>query len=198
MGSDLAHPEEVADLQDRRDRAAMERVARRDADAFGELFRRYGPQALGLARRLVREPALAEEIVQDVFLAVWRKAHAYDPVRGSVRSWLLLQTHHRAVDVVRHEAAERRRASNHEPLGDEPTPDDVIEEGWIAARRRQVRTALRALPDEQRTAIELAYYRGMTQSEVAAAVGIPLGTVKSRTLAGMHKLHQALSGVEHA
>ncbi len=138
---------------------------------------------------------MAEEILQEVFLSVWRRAGAFDPARGSVRSWLFAQIHHRSVDVVRREEAERRRSrATVQPEATEEDVEDVIEESWLSARREHVRSALTSLPVEQRRVIELAYYNGLTQTQVADAIGVPLGTVKSRTLAAMRRLRSALSG----
>jgi len=184
----------VGDLQDRRDRELLERVARASEEAFVELFRRYAPAAVGVARRVLAEDALADEAVQEVFASVWRRAGSYDAARGTVRSWLLSQVHHRAVDLVRREEAHRRRAVNAASPALEDPLDDVLEHDWAAARKRQVRRALAELPDEQRRVLELAYYGGMTQTQVAESMQIPLGTVKSRTLAAMTKLRSALSG----
>jgi RNA polymerase sigma-70 factor (ECF subfamily) len=185
--------EEVTDLRARRDRHLVSRVAVGDEDAFVELFRLYGPAALGLALRVVGDQALAEEVAQEVFLSAWRKTERYDAARGSVRSWLLVQVHHRAVDVVRREEAERRRTTtNLEPLGSERDVEDVVEEAWLQDRRGEVRRALQALPEDQRTVIELAYFEGLTQAQVASRLGVPLGTVKSRTLAAMRRLRNTL------
>jgi RNA polymerase sigma-70 factor, ECF subfamily len=184
----------VSDLQDRRDRDLIERVSAGDHAAFSELYRRYSAAAFGLASRILAEQAMAEEVLQEVFLSVWRRAAAYDPARGSVRSWLFAQIHHRSVDVVRREEAERRRTTtNVEPDAGDEDLDDVIEEGWLKARREHVRRALRGLSPEQRQMIELAYYQGLTQSQVATAAGVPLGTVKSRTLAAMRRLRDMLA-----
>lgn len=183
----------VGDLQDRRDRELLERIARGSEESFVDLFRRYAPAAVGVARRVLAEDALADEAVQEVFASVWRRAGSYDPARGTVRSWLLSQVHHRAVDLVRREEAHRRRAFTMGlPTPDDPL-DDVLEHDWAAARKRQVRRALAELPDDQRRVLELAYYGGMTQTQVAEAMRIPLGTVKSRTLAAMTKLRVSLS-----
>jgi len=185
----------VTDLQDRKDRDLLERVAGGDHAAFADLFRRYSPAAFGLASRILGERSMAEEVLQEVFLSIWRRAGAFDPARGSVRSWLFAQIHHRSVDVVRREEAERRRTQVDvpRPAADERL-DEVVEEQWLAARRENIREALGSLPEEQRSMIELAYYRGMTQSQVAAATGVPLGTVKSRTLTAMRRLRDALAG----
>jgi RNA polymerase sigma factor (sigma-70 family) len=188
----------VGDLQDRRDRELLTRVAAGGEESFAELFRRYAAAASGVARRVLGEETLADEAVQEVFVSVWRRAAAYDPARGTVRSWLLSQVHHRAVDLVRREEAQRRRATNAvAPLLDDPL-DDVLEQDWAAARKRQVRRALDQLSDDQRRVIELAYYGGLTQTQVAEAMRIPLGTVKSRTLAAMNRLRATLAGTAEA
>jgi RNA polymerase sigma-70 factor (ECF subfamily) len=185
----------VSDLQDRRDRDLIDRVSGGDHAAFSELYRRYSPSAFGLANRILGDQTMAEEVLQEVFLSVWRRAGAFDPARGSVRSWLFAQIHHRSVDVVRREEAERRRSRGTvEPEATEEDVEDVIEESWLSARRENVKSALTSLPPEQRQVIELAYYNGLTQTQVADAMGVPLGTVKSRTLAAMRRLRQALSG----
>jgi RNA polymerase sigma factor (sigma-70 family) len=185
----------VSDLQDRRDRDLIDRVSGGDHAAFSELYRRYSSSAFGLANRILGDQTMAEEVLQEVFLSVWRRAGAFDPARGSVRSWLFAQIHHRSVDVVRREEAERRRSrATVEPEATEEDVEDVIEESWLSARREHVKTALTTLPEEQRRVIELAYYSGLTQTQVADAMGVPLGTVKSRTLAAMRRLRNTLAG----
>src|SRR5262245_49284792 len=127
---------EVSDLQDRRDRDLIVGITAADRAAFTELYRRYSPAGFGLALRILGERSIAEEVLQEVFLSLWRRAVAYDPARGSVRSWLFAQVHHRAVDAVRREEAERRRwQTPQEPPVSEGGVDDVIEEGWLSARR---------------------------------------------------------------
>lgn len=184
---------QVSDLQDRRDKDLVAGTAAGNQSAFTELYRRYAPSAFALALRILGERAMAEEVLQEVFLSVWRRAEAYDPARGSVRSWLFAQIHHRAVDVVRREEAERRRSHvATQPDDYDSGVEDVIEEGWLSARRDQVRDALGALSSEQRQVIDLAYFQGLTQSQVADRTGVPLGTVKSRTLAAMRRLRDVL------
>jgi len=186
---------QVSDLQDRKDRDLVERVSTGDRAAFSELYRRYASSAFGLATRILGEQALAEEVLQEVFLAVWRRSGAYDPARGSVRSWVFAQIHHRSVDAVRREEAERRRSGS--TVVREAVEDDlqeVIEESWLQSRREHVRRALTTLSPDQRQMIELAYYRGLTQTQVASETGVPLGTVKSRTLAAMRRMRDALGG----
>lgn len=195
LGLGAQEPKSLADLQDRRDRDLLDRIAGGSEDAFSELFRRYAPIAAGVAYRVLGDQTLAEEVVQEVFVGVWRRAGSFDPARGSVRSWLLAHAHHRAVDAVRREESERRRlAGAPMPAGDDPI-DDVVEGDWLATRRSFVRHALAGLSDDQRRVLELAYYRGMTQTQVAETMGIPLGTVKSRTMAAMTKLRGALAGM---
>ncbi|GAC1409658.1 MAG: sigma-70 family RNA polymerase sigma factor [Actinomycetota bacterium] len=186
---------QVVDLQERRDRDLIERIAAGGERAFGELYQRYASAALGLAHRVIADPTLAEDVVQEVFVGVWQKAATYNQARGSVRSWLLAQVHHKAVDVVRRESAERRRAK--QPMADVPQRDaseEVVEEAWLASRRVDVQKALATLSVEQREVLELAYLKGMTQTQVSSAMNIPLGTVKSRTLAAMRRLHTLLGG----
>ena len=174
----------------------MGRVAEGSADGFSDLYRRYASTAAGLAHRVIGDPVLAEEVSQDVFLSVWRSAAAYDAARGSVRSWLLTQVHHRAVDVIRREDAERRRSFRQpEPIPVDPT-DDVVEDAWLRTRRAEIRLALKSISTEQREVLDLAYFGGLTQTQISEKLGIPLGTVKSRTLAAMLKLRDALSGAD--
>ena len=186
------------DLAEARDRELVQRILRGDGEAFRGLFGRYAPSAMSLARRVVRQPFLAEEIVQEAFLAVWKNPGGYDPQRGSVRSWLMGMVHHRAVDAVRREESQRRR-SEESQLSDpviEPDPaDDVVDELGLPEERRAVRAALEGLPDEQRQVIELMYFGGLSQSKISDELGLPLGTVKSRTLLGMKRLRTAIGGL---
>ena len=172
------------DYSDFPDEALLALAAREDEDALAALYDRYGRVAYGLALRIVRDQALAEDAVQEAFLAVWRTAGSFRAERAKASTWILTLVHRRAVDVVRRE--ERRRA---QPLAegveeaDERTlaADEEIE---LTDRRRIVQEALRRLPDEQREALELAYYGGLTQSELAERLAVPLGTIKSRMFTG--------------
>lgn len=170
-------------------------MAARDAAAFERLFQRYSPAAYGVALRVCRQPALAQEVVSDAFLALWRAPEAFDPARGKLRTFILSLAHHRAVDTVRREERLRKRTTDPMNL-DAPESEDVAEEvvegAYLTERRVQVREALTTLPDDQRKVLELAYFGGRTQTEIAAELGIPLGTVKTRTLAAMRKLRAAL------
>ena len=189
----------AADPPQSRDRDLMRRIGAGDEDAFRGLFRRFAPNAQALAQRIVRQPFLAEEIVQEVFLAVWRRPEGYEPERGSVKSWLMGMVHHRAVDAVRREEAQRRRAEEALPealeLDDDPSIT-VVEELDAPQERKAVRGALLELPEEQRRVLELMYFGGMSQSQISEQLSLPLGTVKSRTLLGMRRLRSALIGME--
>ena len=183
------------DLSDARDEELVERLRQADEDAFRGLFRRYAPSALGLARRVANQPFLAEEIVQEAFLAVWRNPDGYDRRRGSVRAWLMGMVHHRAVDAVRREESQRKRAEDARGaevvvVGD--FADQVVDELGLPEERKAVRAALEELPAEQRQVIELMYFGGLSQSKVATRLDLPLGTVKSRTMLGMRRLRAAL------
>jgi RNA polymerase sigma factor (sigma-70 family) len=180
------------------DEALLQRLGAGDERAFRELFARYAAVAHALAFRLVRQAQVAEEIVQEAFLAVWRTPERYDPARGSVRSWLMGTVHHRAVDAVRREQAQRRRADQAAALvpslADDPT-DDVVSAIDLPRERRLVQKALAGLPDEQRDVIHRMYFDGMSQSQIAERTGLPLGTVKSRTLLAMRRLRTNLGEV---
>jgi RNA polymerase sigma factor (sigma-70 family) len=171
----------------------VELVAEKDAGALEALYDRYGRAAYSLARRILTEETLAQDVVQEVFLSLWRDARRFDAGRGTVATYLLSMTHHRAVDVVRREENLRRWRTSEEALELEADPRARVEDEVEAAERRaEVRAALGVLPPAQREALLLAYFGGYTQREVAALVGVPLGTVKTRMAAGMRKLQEAL------
>jgi RNA polymerase sigma-70 factor (ECF subfamily) len=172
------------------------RLSRGDRSAFEELYERYSAAAYGLALRVTAQAAIAQEVVQDAFLALWRAPEAFDAARGAFRSFFLSLVHHRAVDAVRREERLRQRterASNLEPVRGEDVADEVVEGAYLGVRRKQVREALTTLPPEQRRVVELAYFGGYTQTRIAETLGIPVGTVKTRTLAAMRKLRRALA-----
>jgi RNA polymerase sigma-70 factor (ECF subfamily) len=187
MGRDLAHLS---------DEALLSLVASSDDAALGELYDRFGGVAYGLALRIVRDQALAQDAVQEAFLAVWRSADRFLAERAKASTWILTLVHRRAVDLVRRE--ERRRG---EPLEDlpadavEPAAEDAVD---VHFQRAIVREALRQLPAEQRQALELGYYGGLTQAEIAERLGQPLGTIKSRMFSGLARLRELLvrSGLE--
>ena len=169
MARDLAHLS---------DEAIVALVARSDEVALAELYDRFGRIAYGLALRVLRDSALAEDAVQEAFLAVWRGAERFVPERARASAWIMTLVHRRA-----------------EPLddlsiaGSEGAAEDVA---WLRLERERVQFALRQLPDQQREAIELAYYGGFTQSELAERLGQPLGTIKSRMFAGLSRLRELL------
>jgi RNA polymerase sigma-70 factor (ECF subfamily) len=188
----------VRDLEDARDRDLVRRIASGDEEAFRALFRRHGPMANGLALRLVRQRFISEEIVQEAFLALWRDPGAYREDRGNFRSWLMSTVHHRAVDAVRREEAQRRRSRDAAEAGvviEGDVGEKVVEEADLAETRSKVRAALEGIPAEQRRVLELMYFEGKTQSRIAEELGLPLGTVKSRTLLGMRRLRGMVTEV---
>jgi len=173
------------------DEAVVALVARSDQSALAELYDRFGRVAYGVALRILRDERLAEDAVQEAFLAAWRNADRFMPERAKASTWLLTLVHRRAVDLVRRE--ERRRT---EPIGEgaEPAPSGSVEEdAWLRFERERVQSALRQLPDQQREALELAYYGGFSQSELAERLGQPVGTIKSRMFAGLARLRELLA-----
>jgi RNA polymerase sigma factor (sigma-70 family) len=178
----------------------VRRLAAGDERAMEELYDRYGRPAFSLARRITGEPVFAEEVVQEVFLALWRDPAKYDPSRGGFASWLLATTHHKAVDAVRREQTLRKRRAQAAEEADfyasavstGPPVEDAV---WTGLRGERVRAALSTLPLPQREALTLAYFGGYTQREIADRTGTPLGTVKTRMLAGMRRLRALLDGV---
>jgi len=182
------------DLVHLSDEALVALLARGDEGALAELYDRFGTVAYGLAIRIVRDTDLAEDAVQDAFLTVWRTASRFLAERGKARTWILTLVHRRAVDVVRREQSRRTETLKDLPEAGGRTAD---EEAWLRLERTRVQEALRQLPDQQREAIELAYYGGFTQSELADRLGEPLGTVKSRMFAGLSRLRELLEDPSH-
>jgi RNA polymerase sigma-70 factor (ECF subfamily) len=173
------------------DEALVALVARGDEDALAELYDRIGRIAYGLALRVLRDERYAEDAVQEAFLQVWRSAASFRAERAKASTWILTLVHRRAVDLVRRE--ERRQT---EPLADDTplgqAPEQTEEAAWLRFERERVQSALRQLPDVQREALELAYYGGFSQSELAERLGVPLGTIKSRMFAGLARLRELL------
>jgi RNA polymerase sigma-70 factor, ECF subfamily len=168
----------------------MRRVAAGDRDAFTALYDAIAPRVYGLIRRVLRDPAIAEEVAQEALVEVWRAAARFDPSRGSAAGWIFTIAHRRAVDRVRAEQAaadrERRTATTSVPF------DDVIEEVTARLEQQEVRRCLRALTRLQRDAILLAYYGGLTYREVADRLGTALPTVKTRMRDGLIRLRDCL------
>jgi RNA polymerase sigma-70 factor (ECF subfamily) len=177
----------------RRDSQLVALVGEGDATALETLLDRYGKVAYSLALRILTERALAEEVVQQVFLSLWRDASRFDRSRGKVGTYLLSMTHHRSVDVVRREENLRRRQGPEVALAAGPGPNAGIEaEAEASERRTQIRAALIELPEPQREALLMAYFGGYTQREIASLMGIPLGTVSTGMAAAMRKLRDDL------
>jgi len=176
------------------DEALVALVARGEDGALAALYDRFGRTAYGLALRVLRDRELAEDAVQDAFMTVWRSADRFVPTRGKASTWILTFAHRRAVDVVRREQRRRTDPMPDTPVeGESPAPD---EEAWLRLQRERVQAALHKLPDQQREALELAYFGGFTQSELAERLGEPLGTIKSRMFSGLARLRELLDDTE--
>ena len=181
------------------DEQLMGRAAHGDAAALEELYDRYAATVMGLARRIVSDQALAEEVVQETFWRVWRSADSFQAQRGAFAGWLFGIARNLAIDSC------RRRSARPQPMLDhddnpaiEQTPDlvvDVAESAWTAIKHQQVRAALAELPPDQRRVIELAYFGGLTRQEIAAATGEPLGTIHTRARLALKKLRETLQAL---
>jgi len=180
-------------LQSLSDAELLEAMAEGEQDALSELYDRFAANLLALAGRVLHNSADAEEVLQEVFIHAWNRADRYDPGRSSVSTWLVLITRSRAIDRLRSRKVTDRTtmAMQREKSNDHTSPEGV---GNVLAheRRERVRDEMKKLPQEQRQVLELAFYGGMTQSEIAKVTATPLGTVKTRTLLAMKKLRQAL------
>ena len=175
------------------DAELVRRIALGDRAVFECLYDRYASSAFGIARRVCGDASLAEDVVQEAFLSIWRRPASYSPERGRVGSYLFGVVHNKAVDAIRHEESLRRREQAYGGLDDEVgAADEVVEGAWQALRGKQVREAVGRLSTVQREAIELAYFEGLTCTEVAAKLGIPLGTAKTRLRDGMIRLRNVL------
>jgi RNA polymerase sigma-70 factor, ECF subfamily len=180
----------VVNPPDVSDGVLIERVAARDHAAFEELYARYARSVLGLALRRIGDRGRAEDSVQDVFAAVWRSAASYDARRGPGGAWLYTIARNAIVDTLRRRPAPTV-ADPPEVASTGPTPDEEVEASWSAWR---VHRALEKLPEQERIVIDLAYFSGLSQSEVASFLSIPLGTVKTRTRSGLARLADTLDG----
>jgi RNA polymerase sigma-70 factor (ECF subfamily) len=189
-------PGRLASAADDADRATLERLAAGDHGAIEPLYERYKSMAYALAMRITGDAALAEDVVQDAFVGAWRNVVRYEAGRGSVKTWLLSIVHHRAIDATR-----RRRPTTELPDGEAPTPPSLtLPDVWPEVARRLDReavvAALGTLSDVQREALELGYFGGLTQQEIADRTGTPLGTVKSRMRLGLLAMRGALTSDE--
>ena len=184
----------VASSTDDADRDVLARVSNGELDALQDLYDRYRTMAYSIALRITADASLAEDVVQDAFLGAWRNAARYVEGRGSVKTWLLSIVHHRAIDAVR-----RRRPTSELPEAEAPPPPaltlpDVWKEVAGNLDREAIAAALATLSVVQREAIELAYFGGLTQVEIADRTGAPLGTVKSRVRLGLLAMRAELTG----
>ena len=185
----------AGDIRDLADEEVMHLVQRGDPRAFELLYDRHGGAAYSLAYRIVGKQAAAEDVVQEALISIWRSRRRYDQTRGSVRTWILGIVHNRAIDQIRRSSVHDRRR---EPLDGVAERHEAPERTDVEAVRRDeartVRGALEELPDEQRQAIELAYFGGFSQSQIAELIGQPLGTVKGRMRLGLEKMRQQMVG----
>jgi RNA polymerase sigma-70 factor, ECF subfamily len=175
------------------DVALLRQVADRRPEALSALYDRYAATLLALGKRILGSPADAEEVLQEVFLHVWNHAGRYDSGRSSVSTWLTLITRSRAIDRLRtRRVVERTHETSARETPAEHASPEGVETVFAHERRERVRREMAKLPDEQRRVLELAFYEGLSQSEIAAKADLPLGTVKTRTLLAMKKLRSAL------
>jgi RNA polymerase sigma-70 factor (ECF subfamily) len=187
-----------AEAPDRPDEELVQGVVAGAHSALAALYDRYGRRAYSLARRICGDDGLAEDVVQEAFLAFWREPGRFDAGRGGFGTWILTLVHHKAVDSVRRESAIRRRTVPAAEDGQEwstPPGPGADHGALLAVEAGQVRDALGDLPAEQREALALAYFGGYSQREVATLTGVPLGTVKSRMFSGMRRLRGVLGPV---
>jgi len=172
----------------------LAQIAAGDAESFAALYDRYSRPVYSLAWKMLGDSHAAQEITQEVFEGIWRGAAAYRPGRGTARSWILALAHHKSVDAVR-----RQRIRVAEPLPDLPADaPDVVGQVLQRVEGAQVRAALETLSEGQRAVVVLAYYGGYTQAEIAARLGVPLGTVKTRMRDGLLRLRGVLRDVEES
>ena len=189
-------PKLMLDLSPIADDQLVLRIAGGEAAALEALYDRYVRQCFGLALRMVSEPALAEEVVQEVFLKLWSRPDTYSSHKGAFVSWLLSLVHHRCVDKLRKRSRTEVALDNEQPLSiinTKPDPQpDPSEQVWVMEQQRVVRQALVELPENQRQVLELAYFGGLSQSQIAERLSQPLGTVKTRMRMGLQNLRQLL------
>ena len=172
----------------------VELLARRDPEGIERLYERYGGLAFAIATRVLSDRTAAEDVVQESFLAIWRRSETFDARRGGLRPWVCTIVHHRALDRLRGSRNMRRHDTPLDAAAPEASahdPWDRVSDGFV---RQAVREALAQLPAEQRETIELAYFGGLSQTEISSRMKLPLGTVKGRARLAMRRLHQLLAG----
>lgn len=176
------------------EQALVGRLRAGDGDALTELYERYSGMLLGLAQRIVGNSAEAEEVLQEVFLQVWNQVERYDSTRAALSTWIVMITRSRSIDRLRsRRVAERTASAAHQENSRRHTSPRGTRDVLMDERRGRLDRELAELPAEQRRVLEMAFFDGMTQSEIAASTGTPLGTVKTRTLLAMKKLRRALA-----
>lgn len=180
---EMAQPVDLAEL--------LGRISHGDEAAFGALFDALGASVYGLARRVIRDPARAEEVSQEVFMQVWQTAARFDAARGNAKSWVLTLAHRRAVDAVRHDQAASNREHKYD-WSNGPEFDEVVETVTVTLEHEQVRRCLDGLTELQREAVTLAYYQGYTYGEVASTLGANTATVKTRMRDGIIRLRDCM------
>ena len=187
----MPDPEDAQARRRAEDAALLARIVDRDERAVEELYARYSGPLYSLAYQVTGADRFAQDVVQEVFVALWRDASRFDPARGSVSPWLFSLARHKAIDLVRREANVRKRTADVD-LELRQADDDVDHETWLNIRRERVRAAIEALSPIQREALELAFFQGLTHVEVADRLEIPLGTAKTRIRSGLLKLRDVL------
>ncbi len=183
------------DYQNLTDQELAAEISERNIDAFTALYDRYGRRVFGLAARMLNDSASSEEVTQDVFLRVWRRAQSYTPTKGKFTTWLFRIAHNRTIDELRKRRRDRNRhssdiAEHYDLESNEISPSEAVVSNSEYA---QVRAAIHMLPPPQRRVVELSYFKGYTQTEIAAKTGQPLGTVKTRMRLALIKLRKALA-----
>jgi len=186
----LAAPDD-RDTQRAEEARLLARIVEHDQASFEALYQRYAGALYSLAYQVTRAERFAQDVVQEVFAAVWRDSSRFDPAKGPVGPWLFSLARHKAIDLVRREANVRRRTVDVD-LTIEEAPDDVDHEAWLRIRRDRVHEAMDELTPLQREAVELAFFTGLTHVEVAERLGIPLGTAKTRIRSALQRLREVL------
>jgi RNA polymerase sigma-70 factor (ECF subfamily) len=186
-----ATPPPTPDDRRAEEAALLVRIREQDERAIEALYERYSGPLYSLAYQVTGGDRFAQDVVQEVFVAVWKNAGRFDPARGSLSSWLFALARHKAIDLVRREANVRRHTADVD-LELEEAADDVDQEAWRRVRRDAVRAAMTELPEAQRVALEMAFFGGLTHVEVSEALGIPLGTAKTRIRTALLRLRDIL------
>jgi RNA polymerase sigma-70 factor (ECF subfamily) len=187
----LPEPEDMQARRRAEDAALLTRIVKRDERAVEELYARYSGPLYSLAYQVTGADRFAQDVVQEVFVALWRDASRFDPAKGAVAPWLFSLARHKAIDLVRREATVRKRTADVD-LELREAEDDVDHETWLRYRRERVHAAIEELSPIQREALELAFFQGLTHVEVSERLGIPLGTAKTRIRSALLRLRDVL------